>query len=446
VIVERVLERVRAGGLLREGAAHVVLVSGGRDSVCLLDVLVALADPARLHVIHVNYGLRGGASDGDELHVRSLCERYEVRCTVRRAASLPERGNLQAWARDLRYGAASQLALEDDAFVVTGHTASDQVETVLYRLAASPGRRALLGMASREGRLLRPLLSLTHEDTGDYCRARGLGWREDASNADPRFARGRVRHELLDAMRAVHPSAEANVARTAELLRDEAAVLDRIVDDVIAQRQAIPIDELRGLDRSLARLVLVRLAEAAAGGALLPAVSGRLGEITALARNGGSAALDVGDGVRALVEYGTLRFERRGRQTAPAEVALPVPGHARFGEWTLASELRAASGEQALAHRCSDGSVAVLDADRLDLGALRVRGWRAGDSISPVGLDGTKSLADLFADRHLPRAQRATTPVVVCAGEVVWVASLATASRVRVSPQTRRVALITASH
>ena len=104
------------------------------------------------------------------------------------------------------------------ARVAAGHTATDQAETVLYRLAASPGRRALLGMAARDGRLVRPLLEVTREQTAAYCRERGLAWREDAANDDDIYARARVRRGLVPELRAVHPAAERNVARTASRL------------------------------------------------------------------------------------------------------------------------------------------------------------------------------------------------------------------------------------
>jgi len=442
--VAQILEGVRATHLLDENPQCVALVSGGRDSICLLDVLVTLLGCGRVSVLHVNYGLRGAASDGDEEHVRAVCERLGVPLVVERVSSPPAGGNLQGWARQLRYAAARRHAARSGALIATGHTASDQAETILYRLAASPGRRALLGMPARDGNLIRPLLGLDREQTTAYCLARGLAWREDASNSEPRFARARVRHGLLASLRTIHPAAESNVLRTAELLRDEAHVLDRVVDEFLAGRAAVPLAELRNLEPQLARLVLIRLAENAGAG-YLPGAGRQLAELEALARAGGSGTLDVGGGVRAVVEYGVLRFELATDDRLPEEVALSVPGQARFGEWTLTAELRSTMADEALAQRRGDGAVAVLDADRLDLDSLRVRGWRAGDSIRPIGLDGrSKSVADLFTDRRFPRAMRALTPIVVCGEEVLWVAPLATADRVRVTPQTRRVALIAA--
>jgi tRNA(Ile)-lysidine synthase len=442
--IANVLRRVRAGGLLRGMDRCVVLVSGGRDSVCLLDVVVTLCGSTGVVVLHVNYGLRGAESRADERHVRQLADRARVACVTRRAGPPPARGNLQAWARDIRYGEASSLALERDALIATGHTASDQLETILYRLAASPGRRALLGMAPRDGRLIRPLLDVTREDTAAYCRARGLSWRDDATNSDERFARGRVRHGLIEQLRTVHPAAEANVLRSAALLREEAAVLDEVVGTALGGRSRIAIEALGRLPAALARLVVVRLAEEA-GGTLLPGVGARVGELRALAAGGGSAELDIGGGVRAIVEYGVLRFERREAAVAAlGEVALPLPGRAGFGAWKLESELRPLTAEQAIACLHADGSVGVLDADLLADGALTVRAWRAGDRLRPIGLRGAKTLADLFAARRVPRADRASIPIVVCADEILWVPGVATAERVRVGSATERVAVLTA--
>ena len=165
----------------------------------------------------------------------------------------------------MRYAGGAPTAAGGE-LVAAGHTASDQAETVLYRLAASPGRRALLGMRPRAGRLVRPLLTVTREETGAWCRARGLPWRDDVTNASDGYARGRVRHGLLAALEAVDARAAANVVRTAQLLREEAEVLDVVVDTALAGRDHIALAHLADLPPALARLVVRRLAEAATGG------------------------------------------------------------------------------------------------------------------------------------------------------------------------------------
>jgi tRNA(Ile)-lysidine synthase len=325
-----IVEHVRTRGLL-DGRHVVAMLSGGRDSVCLLDLAVRLCGAERVQALHVNYRLREQA-DGDERYCAELCERLGVSLRVVR----PPRGegNLQAWAREVRYGAALELAEEIDgtsdkalgvgglgtrdahgasseAVVATGHTASDQVETILYRLAASPGRRALLGMPVRDGRIVRPLLEITREQTTAYCRERGLAWREDASNETDTYARGRVRHGLLPALRAVHPAAAGNVLRTAALLREETRLLEELVDSELNGKETIATARLAELDPALARLIAIRLAEGAAGpGAFVPQAGERVAEILALARRGGRAELHIGGLVAAVVEDGRLRMVR----------------------------------------------------------------------------------------------------------------------------------------
>jgi tRNA(Ile)-lysidine synthase len=293
-----VASAVQATGLLPWDAPVLVLFSGGRDSTCLLDLAVRLAGSTA--ALHVNYGLRPD-SDADEAHCRALCAQLDVPLEVEHPQRPADAGNLQAWARDVRYGAAARRGVA----VAAGHTASDQAETVLYRLAASPGRRALLGMSARDGRLVRPLLGVTRAETAAYCRERGLAWQEDASNASDAFARNRVRNQLLPALRAVHPAAEENVRRTAELLREEAAVLDEVVAGVLDGREEIELDRLAALPPALARLVVRRLAEDAIGSAV-PRAARRTEDVLALGADG---ALDLGDGARARVRAGMLSFE-----------------------------------------------------------------------------------------------------------------------------------------
>ena len=306
--VEQLRERVRDEGLIAPDTALLAMFSGGRDSTCLLDLAVDLLGVGRVSAVHVNYGLRAAAGE-DEQHCRRLCEQLGVELHVHAAGGgLPlEAGNLQAWAREVRYREAGRLAGERDALLATGHTASDQVETIVYRLAASPGRRALLGMPAREGRLVRPLLGVTREQTAAYCRERGLDWREDESNSDERFARTRVRDGVLPALRAVHPAAESNVLRTAALLREETELLDGLVSAELHGRTSIETARLRALPAALARMVVVYLAEAAAG-TYVPQAGGRVREILELDERGGRAELHVGGGVGAVVQEGVLEM------------------------------------------------------------------------------------------------------------------------------------------
>lgn len=312
------LARVLAEGLIAPGAPVVAMLSGGRDSVCMLDLAVRAAGPEEVTALHVNYGIRDD-SDEDERHCAALCESLGAELAIEHPLRPEGPGNLQAWARDARYAAAAELAEPRRATILTGHTADDQVETILYRLASSPSRRALLGMRPHDGRLARPLLGFTRAETTAYCEQRGLAWRDDASNADAAYARNRVRHGLLPELAKIHPAAARNVLRTAALLRDEAEVLDALVDAEIdgsgdSDRSTIALERLAELPPALRRLVLQRLADRAAGRPV-PGAARFAEQVTGLRRTG-TALLDLGGGVRAVVEAGVLHTEVDGPETS----------------------------------------------------------------------------------------------------------------------------------
>src|SRR3954453_22558541 len=345
--------------MIEPGKPLLVLLSGGADSVCLLHL--ARSRGAEVSALHVNYGLLPSGGE-DEAVCRSLFPDLIVELV-----RLPESGNMQALARAARYELAERHAVGHYA---TGHTLSDQAETVLMRICSSPGRKGLLGMAPRRGRLIRPLLGMTREETRASGREHGLAWREDPTNADTSFTRARVRHELLPLLERIAPGAERTIAETARLLRDEADALDALLpetDDVA---------ELAALPPALSRLALRRLAGAPI----------RTDEILAMAGRGGTVTVGGGPGLRGVVEYGRVRFGRGGAEP-PDPVSTTAPGPDLFGDWEV-------------------------DVAEPSL----VRSWQPGDRIRTRG--GTKSLQDLFTDRKVPREQRALVPVVVAAGEL----------------------------
>ncbi len=235
---------------------------------------------------------------------------------------------------------------------------------MLYRLAVSPGRRPLLGMEPRRGRLVRPLLAATRSELRDYLRERGLDWREDPTNADRRFARSRVRHEVMEALRSLGPAVERTIAETALQLRDEAEVLERAAAEALeglGGGPAVSLADLRAQPPALARLVLRR----AGRPHRCPATTRTLCSPSATA--GGTKSLDLGGGLRAVAEYGTLRFTREPDAAVPQPVELPVPGSARFGDW----EVSGAAGRAPARCRCASSG----------------RAWSCGRGARATGCD-----------------------------------------------------------
>jgi tRNA(Ile)-lysidine synthase len=255
----RVERFVRRHELIPPGGVVVCLVSGGADSTCLWHALRELG--YRVSALHVDHGLRGGESAGDARFCHEILGAEVV--------EVDGRGRTEAELRDLRY------ALAPDRLRATGHTASDQVETVLYRLVSS-GRPGGIKLRREDG-VVRPLLKVWREETEAYCRAEGLAFRTDTSNPDTK--RGLVRAELLPLLRRLDPRAERNLLALAET----------------AERPRLP----RRVEDTLLEL---------------------------LSSRDGSRAVDLGRGVRAVREYGLLSLERGPVRWGPWTIESELPG------------------------------------------------------------------------------------------------------------------------
>jgi tRNA(Ile)-lysidine synthase len=417
--VSALARAVRESGLVPRESSGVVLISGGADSAATAAGLVELLGPDALAALHLNYGLRPDSYD-DERTVRELCALLGLELEVERPEL--DEGNVQAAAREARYRAAEQLRRARAAdWVATGHTRTDLAETVLYRLATSPGRRALLGLQPRRGALVRPLLSLDRDHVRRLASEAGLPFRDDPTNAEPLYARNRIRNEVLPVLREVGPEAEATIAETQAELTEEDGALEQAAGDAVAESGAgvagaISRDALDALHPAIRRLVLRRLAERAAG-ATVALGRARAAEIWRLVNEPEGGVVELGGGVEAQIEAGHVRFTT-GPAAEPENASLSIPGSCRFGGWEIRAEL--SSGVPA----AEGPDTAVLDPRTLG-GSLVVRSWRDGDRMRPIGLGGSKSLQDLFTDRKVPRSLRHALPVVTCDGRIVWIAGVA---------------------
>jgi tRNA(Ile)-lysidine synthase len=437
--LESLARAVRESGLIERGTSGIVLVSGGADSAGTAAALVEELGAGAVIALHLNYGLRPD-SDQDELTCHELCARLGIELEVER----PElgQGNVQAAAREARYAAAERLRQSRSGdWIATGHTRTDLAETVLYRLVTSPGRRALVGLRPRRGVVIRPLLSLDRDQVRRLVSEAGLPFRDDPTNAEPLYARNRIRNEVLPVLREIGPEAEATIAETRAELDEEGEALERAADELLAQSGAhaagaIGKDALGSVHPAIRRLALRRLAERAVGDSV-PLSRHRAARIWRLVNQPEGGVVELGGGVDAQIEGGHVRF-MTGAAGEPAPGRLPVPGSCRFGTWEVRAEL--SSGVPP-----ADGpDLAVLDPDELG-SDLIVRAWREGDRMRPLGLGGSKSLQDLFTDRKVPRSLRHALPVVTSEGRIVWIAGVAVSEEFAAKPGASESAVLSAS-
>ena len=390
------------------------LVSGGPDSVSLLRALVEIGvNPT---VLHVDHGLRGEESREDARFVQELCDRLGVACEVRRIRL--RSGNLQDEARRERYRLSKEISAAHGLTVVaTGHTADDVAETVLMNLARGAGLRGLSGIPPVRGPLVRPLIDCRRRDVLRYLEGIGQPYRIDPTNLTPKYARNRVRLEVLTVLEELYPGAGSNISRAAALLREDLDALEGLASELVRRRDGevvLALDELEKAPPALRRHA-VRLAHAELapdGVSLDSAAVERL--LKQVGRREGTALTDLPGGVISSVRSGTEISFYKNETSPPAEKEL-VLGEQGFGGWTLEVEEvgRFDAGD------ASRAEVAYLDSSR---GPYRVRVAREGDTIRPLGLGGEKRVFRAMMDRKVPKDLRRKTPVVVDRfGEVAWV-------------------------
>lgn len=390
-MVQQVAEFLRRAGV-GQGDAVLVACSGGPDSAALADVAMDLHERGLVgpvHMLYVDHGLRDDSRADGHL-VAALAEGggatyHYVRVEVDR-----RRASLEAAARDARYQefrrSARQLGVR---WVLLGHTASDQAETVLMRIFRGTGLVGLAGIPPRRGRYLRPLIGVTRDQIDEYVAERDLRVVRDPMNSDPKFQRNRIRHRWLRELREENPRISESLVRLADAAREQREVLDFAADQLIGRARleggnhAFDIDVLRAAPAAVVKHALAGAAQSAGGS---PLEAKHLEAVMALLETarGGTISLDLPN-LQVVKEYQRLRLVRRSR-----ELAFIDPGVIEI------------QGEN---------------------GPYVVRRWQPGDRMRPARLRGrSRKLSDLFTDCRVPRDQRARARVVTRQrdGEIVW--------------------------
>ena len=447
---------IRRYSMFCPGDRVAVAVSGGADSVALLDILVRLAPRwnLKLRVAHLDHRLRGEESEADARFVAHLAARYGLafelgQADVARIAAA-EKENLEQAARQARQAFFRALIARGEVDrVALGHTRSDQAETVLFRLLRGSGLSGLAGIwpVTEEG-LVRPLIELTREQVRAYLTARNLAWREDATNWQLRLARNRIRHEILPQLaREFNPDLIDALARTAALAQGEELYWKQEIDRLAAielhrEGEAIRLrcSHLRRLPEAAARRLLRRAIELAKGDMRQVEFEHveRLIELASACRGAGGCALP---GLKAERSFDWLRLAPGG---SPAggfeEIPLKVPGSCEIPgrPWRLRLDIADwVEGFRPGAGGYNTGGGADLDYG-IAGGDLRLRSWRAGDRFCPAGRATAVKLKELFQRARIPIWERNGWPIITYRGKIAWVWRFGAAEEFRARPGAQR--------
>ncbi|MFZ0639595.1 MAG: tRNA lysidine(34) synthetase TilS [Candidatus Acidiferrales bacterium] len=471
-----VRDTIQRHKMLHAGDCLAVAVSGGADSVALLRLLEELRGDlgATLCVIHFNHQLRSADSDADENFVGALARQqglaFIVGCDDVAAAAERHGWNLEDAARRLRYDFFAKIVADSGATrVATAHTADDQAETVLARLIRGTGLTGLGSIYPVRGNIIRPLLEVRRADLRAYLATIHQEWREDATNADTRRLRARVRQRLL-------PEVEENFSRSivsklsqlASLARDDerfwAALVEERCNGIVARtgetlsvhaRELLwPLGRTPGAEnqaqnpfRALTQRIVRRLyADVAASGGELSRK--HVEQVMQLAEKGLSGRrIELPSGVRVRKEFDRLVFTSAGAERAARTthlqntsyaygVDLPSRGSAAVTVPELGRCFHLKVIDWPMRERETRREGVVLDAERLRP-PLVLRSWKPGDAYCPRGRRHSRKLARMMMAGRISAAQRALWPVLTSAGRVAWADRMPVAEEFSASEATR---------
>lgn len=459
-LLEKVKSTIIEHGLVSRGDTVIVAVSGGADSTALLHLLTGLREEWNLTLVvaHLDHQMRpNSAADvrfvhqiALELDLQIVTEAVDVPGLARR-----QKFSIEEAGREARYEFLGKLARERGAQrIATAHTQDDEIETVLMRLLRGDPWDALTGIPMARpleaAQVIRPLLRAAREDVRKYLSARSVEWREDPSNRDLRFVRNWMRLRVLPELERTAPGARDLLVRMSEMMGSA----DRMLTDLTSEHAGkvaethphlvkVPLGEFRRHSPAVQRRMLKWTVSQVVGIPIgLPAVmEARARRVATRGRPGDVADLGM---IAVRVNYDTLEVARPQPPRPSTEYQLKIPGTVTAEEFGVT--LTASLVEIAAPTRSSskESDEVYLDAGGLG-GELRIRSWRPGDRMMPLGMRGKKKVQDLFVDDKVPRWERHRIPVVTDAhGRIVWIVGRRLSEAVRISERTRRTVRLSA--
>jgi tRNA(Ile)-lysidine synthetase-like protein len=445
------IERALLGSGMPRGSRILLAVSGGADSVAMLDAMVRVSTRQEcdwiLRVAHVNHGLRDSESDADERFVTSLAESYGLEVEVAhanvRAVSAARGLSIEAAAREERYRLLEGLLDRwPGDIIVTAHTEDDQAETLLLQLLRGAGLTGMGAMRPLTGRLARPMLGVSRQSIIQYVQDRALPYRVDSSNLDRAHLRNRLRQELMPILRQLNPAAVKTLARHASLAQIDADLIEREATSALRALNMIASDDEVSADLSswralhpALRRACIRLMVRRLLGSLTELSSTHITTVESALLRAGVDHLEHRLPRGLILIAGASRFRLRSTpdlEPSPVEHAeLTVPGSLTLSVGSVTAvrlDVSVAGSLETLRAVCGPNH-ALCDADALGT-TLTVRSRRPGDRIRPVGLKGSRKVQDVLVDHKVPASQRDRVPIVENHQHLVWIPGHALDERV----------------
>jgi len=480
--IEKLKGTIHRFGLLKKGDRVVVALSGGPDSVALLYGLLAIQPEfgLRLYVAHLNHKLRGDESDEDERFAKELAVRLKLKCFSKRIDVKREakrkKVSIEEGAREIRYRYLQKLANQIKADkIAVGHQADDQAETFLMRLLRGAGGAGLSGIPAKRGKIIRPLIQIRREEIEKFLKANKIPYRLDSSNYLTDYFRNKIRLTLLPKIKEdFNPKIVESLNRTADIISLQQEYIEKrceriLVDigkkrrskiildlkeftsyDICLQREVIRlcVRELKGDFNQLVRRIPPRRAQTSPRlGASVWTLCGSFESvdraINLIHSYGSCGQKKSGKKVKLVnkiwMEVSGKEFVFYKEEKKEYNYPLTLPGEVNLKDWGIKTKgeiLKGKSVPKNLFHQ--NQNIAFLDWEKLK-NPFCLRSRRRGDKFKPMGMKGTKSLADFLIDAKVPRHLRDEVAIFTSKGKIVWVVGYRISDEFKVTHKTKKV-------
>lgn len=440
-MINKILNTIKQFNMLQKGDSIAVGVSGGADSVCLLDVLNELKTEYSLSltIVHINHNIRGEESDSDEDYVLGLADYYDIPIKifsypVEEMASAEGTGT-EEMGRKLRYQAFEQVAGEKGKIAVA-HNINDNCETMLMNFFRGTGLKGLGGIAPVRGNIIRPLIGITKAEITEYCKAKNLRYCNDSTNSEDIYTRNKIRLNIVPLLeKHFNKNLTATLFRTSNILRSEEEYIEKQAE--LAYRECsednhrINIEKLMEYDRVIQRRVVrigfrdfladlhdISFDHVEAVLSLIDGESGRIAELPT--------------GLRAMREHNLLYFYTEGDSTNSFCYNLKIENKIYIEEINCCILL---TKFKKIAKNCKILYTNSFDYDKIQ-SELSLRSRQSGDKIYLNGIGGSKSIKKLFIDLKIPRSKRESIPILAMGNEVLWIKDYKTSDYFKASLST----------
>jgi len=428
-MIERIRTFIQKKGLIDLSEKVLVAVSGGVDSMVLIHLLKELG--YQVSVAHMNFNLRGEASDADESFVKEWCSANAVTCFAHKvdtkSAAAREGISIQMAARNLRYAWFEKLCEAKGVHkIATAHHINDSFETQLLNLTKGTGIKGLLGIPSQNGKVIRPLIEISKEEILMYAKINGIAWIEDASNSHLKYQRNLIRHEVIPVLQKINPSLLDTYRSTSDRMSGVNQLVVQMVQE-IGNKNLVGVERLKmnWFDGSLGHKVI--LAELLRQFGVTYSLACEIGQEHM------SGKVFLTNSHEILYDRDQLVFNKIDRQGIPSIEIPKAKGTYTWDNWKITVDIITKDEVE-----FKNEQVAYFDRDKIDF-PIRVRSSIDGDWFIPLGMRGKKKVSDFMIDEKIPLIHKKGIPIFETDGIVMWIGGYRIDDRFKIGEKCEKV-------